>query len=350
MEEIVQKKVRVNGLDMHVAEKGNGPTILFIHGFPELWYSWRHQILYFADNGYRAVAPDLRGYGGTTGAPNEDVGKFSIMHLVGDLVMLLEELAPDEEKVYVVAHDWGAIIGWNLCLLRPDKVKAYAALSVYYSPRNPNPATRLPEYYRAIYGDDHYIWRFQVMFIFHLTLLLYIFWFWLNIYEQEVGDIEGEFEKIGVKEVMKKFLTYRKPAPLFFPKGKGFGDSGEDDDDSLPSWLSPEDLDYYADNFTKTGFTGGVNYYRALNLNWELLAAWTGAQVKVPAKYIVGDLDLVYNNKGAKEYIHSGELKKNVPLLEDIVVMEGVAHFLMQESPDEVNKHIHHFLKNHEKN
>ncbi|XP_047334685.1 bifunctional epoxide hydrolase 2-like [Impatiens glandulifera] len=170
-----------------------------------------------------------------------------------------------------------------------------------------------------------------------------------EILEQEVGDIEGEFEKIGVKEVMKKFLTYRKPAPLFIPKGKGFGDSGEDDD-SLPSWLSPEDLDYYADNFTKTGFTGGVNYYRALNLNWELLAAWTGAQVKVPAKYIVGDLDLVYNNKGAKECIHSGELKKNVPLLEDIVVMEGVAHFLMQESPDEVNKHIHHFLKNHEKN
>ncbi|XP_047334698.1 epoxide hydrolase A-like [Impatiens glandulifera] len=161
MEEIVHKKVRVNGLDMHVAEKGNGPTILFIHGFPELWYSWRHQILYFADNGYRAVAPDLRGYGGTTGAPNDDVGKFTIMHLIGDLVSLLDAVAPAEEKVYVVAHDWGAIIGWNLCLLRPDKIKAYVELSVYYSPRNPNPATRLPYYYRAIYGDDHYMWRFQ---------------------------------------------------------------------------------------------------------------------------------------------------------------------------------------------
>lgn len=323
MENIEHKNVKVNGLDMHVAEKGKGPTILFIHGFPEIWYTWRHQILYFAAHGYHAVAPDLRGYGRTTGAPTDDVGKFSMMHLVGDLVLLLDAVAPEEEKVYVVAHDWGAIIGWNLCLLRPNKIKAYVALSVYYAPRNPNPATRLPEYYRAIYGDDHYIWRFQ-----------------------EVGDIEAEFEKLGVRQVMKKFLTYRKPAPLLFPRGKGFGDSEGADDAAFSSWLTPEDLDYYVSNFSKTGFTGGVNYYRALNLDWEQLAPWTGVQVKVPAKYITGELDLVYNNKGSKEYVQNGGLKKNVPLLDEIVVIEGAAHFVNEERPDEINKLIHHFFNN----
>ena len=311
--------VDVNGLQMHVAELGQGPIILFIHGFPELWYSWRHQILYLAERGYRAVAPDLRGYGDTTGAPINDHTKFSIFHLVGDLIALIEAIAPNEDKVFVVGHDWGAIIAWHLCLFRPDKVKALVNLSVHYFPTNPQMNT--VDGLRAIYGDDHYVWRFQVP-----------------------GEIEAEFAPIGVKSVLKKFLRFRDSAPFYFPKGKGV-EAIPDAPIELSSWLTEEDLDYYSSKFEQTGFTGGVNYYRAFPINWELTAPWTGAQVKVPAKFMVGELDLVYHIPGAKDYIHNGEFKKDVPLLEEVVVLEGAAHFVNQERPDEISKHIFDFIQ-----
>jgi pimeloyl-ACP methyl ester carboxylesterase len=163
MEGIEHRTVKVNGINMHIAEKGQGPVILFLHGFPELWYSWRHQIVALASLGYRAVAPDLRGYGDTD-APAEPAS-YTSLHVVGDLVALLDTIAADQDKVFVVAHDWGAIIAWYLCLYRPDKVKALLNLSVAFTPRNP---TRKPlESLRALYGDDYYICRFQVLFRFN---------------------------------------------------------------------------------------------------------------------------------------------------------------------------------------
>lgn len=231
------KIVEVNGINMHVVEKGKGPFVLFIHGFPELWYSWRHQIIFMAKHGYRAVAPDLRGYGDTTGVPKDDPSKFSSLRVVGDLVELLNSIVPEEDKVFVVGHDWGALIAWNLCLLRPDKVKALVNMSVPFSPRNPK---RKPiESLKAIYGDDYYIVRFQ-----------------------EPGVMEAEFAKTGTKKVLEKFLTYRNPGPLYLPKGKPFDDSPV----ILPSWLSQKEVDYFASKYEQTGFTGGFNYYRALDL------------------------------------------------------------------------------------
>ncbi|CAL5393302.1 unnamed protein product [Camellia sinensis] len=321
MEGIEHKMISVNGINMHIAEKGKGPMVLFLHGFPELWYSWRHQILYMATQGYRAVAPDLRGYGDTTGPPVNDFTKFTILHVLGDIMALLDKIAPDEDKVFVVGHDWGAYIAWYLCLFRPDRVKAMVNLSVHFLPRSPT--MNFVDIFRGLYGDDHYVYRFQVP-----------------------GEIEAEFAQIGVRRVVKKFLTYRDPAPFLFPKGKGFGDVNSPDTQViLPSWLSEQDVDYYASKFEKNGFTGGINYYRVIHQNWELTAPWTGSQVKVPVKFVVGDLDLVYNIPGAKEYIHNGEFKKDVPLLEEVVVMEGVAHFLNQEKPEEINKHILEFIK-----
>ncbi|GER52165.1 alpha/beta-Hydrolases superfamily protein [Striga asiatica] len=315
MEKVEHRMVPVNGLNIHVADLGQGPLVLFLHGFPELWYSWRHQMAFVAARGYRAVAPDLRGYGDTTGAPLGDPSKFSTLHLVGDLVLLLGAIAPDEDKVFVVGHDWGAYIAWHLCLYRPDKVKALFNLSVAFIPWSPEMST--VEKARKLYGDDYYICRFQ-----------------------EPGEIEAEFEKLGTKEFFKNMFAYRTPGPLYFPKGKGFGYSAE----RVP-WLTEEDLDYYVSKFEKTGFTGAVNYYRAFGLNWELNAPWCGAVVKVPAKFLIGDLDLTYHVPGAKDFIHKGGFKKFVPLLEDVVVLEGAAHFVNQERPDEVNEHIYAFLK-----
>ncbi|KVH95065.1 uncharacterized protein LOC112527677 [Cynara cardunculus var. scolymus] len=316
MEGIDHKMISVNGINMHIAEMGQGPIVLLIHGFPELWYSWRHQILYLAAHGYRAIAPDLRGYGDTTGAPIRDPTKFTTLHVVGDLVALLETLGAD--KVFVVGHDWGALIAWRLSLFRPDKVKALVNLSVHFGPRNPR---RKPvETFRAAYGDDHYICKFQ-----------------------EAGEIEAVFASLGTEKVLKKFLTHRDANPFYFPKDKPFGDA-HDAPVILPSWLSQEDVDYYTKKFEQTGFTGGINYYRCFDLNWELEAPWTEAKISVPVKFIVGDLDLVYNIPGIKEYLHKGGFRKYVPLLEEVVVIEGAAHFITQEIPDKINKHIHDFL------
>lgn len=168
MEDIPHRTVNVNGLNMHVAEKGEGPVILFIHGFPELWYSWRHQIIALASLGYRAIAPDLRGFGDTDAPPS--VSSYTCFHVVGDLIGLLDVVASDQDKVFVVGHDWGALIAWYLCLFRPDKVKALVNLSVAFNPWNPK---RKPlEGLKAVYGDDYYMIRFQVHFSTYFSFVI----------------------------------------------------------------------------------------------------------------------------------------------------------------------------------
>ncbi|RWR76495.1 bifunctional epoxide hydrolase 2-like protein [Cinnamomum micranthum f. kanehirae] len=314
-EGISHRTVEVNGINMHIAEKGHGPPVLLLHGFPELWYAWRHQIAGLAARGYRALAPDLRGFGDTD-APSSNA--YSVHHIVGDLIALIDALELDQ--VYVVGHDWGAIVAWYLCEFRGDRVKGLVALSVTFRPRNP--AIRPLPTLRALYGDDYYICRFQ-----------------------EPGAAEADFARTGTATLLKILLTYRHPGPLIVPKG-GFVD-WPDKQLILPSWLSEKDIRYYAEKFDRTGFTGGLNYYRALDLNWELTAPWTGAQVKVPVKFIVGDLDLSYNTMGTKEYIDSGRFKKDVPFLEDVVVMKGVGHFINEERPDEITAHIHEFIQKH---
>lgn len=163
MDKIHHSTIPVNGINMHVAQISNtGPPILFLHGFPELWYTWRHQMLYLSSLGYHTISPDLRGYGDTD-AP-KSVTEYSVFHIVGDLVCLIETLGFD--KVFLVGHDWGAAIAWNFCLIRPDLVKALVNLSVVFSPRNP---VRKPiESMRKKFGNDYYICRFQVKKLFGL--------------------------------------------------------------------------------------------------------------------------------------------------------------------------------------
>ncbi|KAL5060948.1 hypothetical protein RYX36_032552 [Vicia faba] len=318
MEGIEHRTVEVNGIKMHIAEKGKeGPVVLFLHGFPELWYSWRHQIAALGSLGYRAVAPDLRGYGDTE-AP-ASVSSYTIFHLVGDVIALIDSLGVDQ--VFLVAHDWGAIIGWNLCLFRPERIKAYVCLSVPFLPRNPK--IKPVDGMRALFGDDYYICRFQ-----------------------EPGKAEAEFAKASPDLVIKNMLTSRNSGPPILPKeGTVVYNPEAARAKPLPSWLSQEDINYYASKFEKSGFTGGLNYYRNFNLNWELTAAWTGAEIKVPVKFITGDLDLVYVSMGTKQYIESGGFKKDVPNLEEVVIQKGVAHYNSQEAAEDVSNHIYEFIK-----
>ncbi|XBI17298.1 epoxide hydrolase 1 [Aegilops tauschii subsp. strangulata] len=304
------------GVRLHVAEAGpeDGPAVLLVHGFPDLWYGWRHQMAALAARGFRAVAPDMRGYGDSDAPPS--AGSYSIFHLVGDLVALIADLA--QPQVFVVGHDWGALVAWQLCLLRPDLVRALVNLSVAYHPRSSEGSPL--QVIRALCGEDHYMCRFQ-----------------------EPGVAEAEFALYDNSHKFKTVFGMRKPAPPILPKDKTFFDS-LDSDGTCPPWLSEEDISYYADKFEKTGFTGGLNYYRCMDLNWELSAPWTGAPIKVATKFIVGDLDVTYNVPGVKDYIHKGGLKASVPNLEDVVVMEGVSHFCNQEKPNEVSDYICEFF------
>ncbi|GMN25052.1 hypothetical protein TIFTF001_045925 [Ficus carica] len=314
MKKIEHKTIHTNGINMHVASIGCGPAILFLHGFPELWYSWRHQMLALSSLGYRCIAPDLRGYGDTDAPPSP--ASYTVFHIVGDLVGLIEQLGV--EQVFLVGHDWGAIIAWYLCLFRPDKIKALVNLSVPFFRRNPN--INFVEGFRAVLGDDFYMCRFQIP-----------------------GESEEDFSS-DTANVFRRIFANLDPKPPLIAKEIGFRGVYEDPV-ALPSWLSEEDINHFANKFNQTGFTGGLNYYRALNPTWELTAAWTGAQVKVPTKFIVGDLDLVYHFPGMKEYIHNdGGFKRDVPSLQEVIVMEGVAHFINQEKPREITSHIHQFF------
>ncbi|CAN1354905.1 Epoxide hydrolase A [Linum perenne] len=263
---------------MHIAEKGTkgNPIILFLHGFPELWFTWRHQILSLSTHNFHTVAPDLRGYGDTDSPiPSHE---YTCHHIVGDIVALIDHLEAD--KVFLVAHDWGAIIGWHLCMFRPDK---------------------------------------------------------------EVGVVESEISRGGVGEVLKRILSNKRVGPPCYSKDDPFRLKEKCE---LPCWISEEEFGYTVGKFEEKGFVGGLNYYRALDLSWELTGAWTGAKVTVPVKYVTGDHDLVYTTPGMKEYVHdSSGFKRDVPLLEEIVVMEGVGHFINQERPNEINEHIYHFFK-----
>ncbi|XP_058188358.1 uncharacterized protein LOC131305036 [Rhododendron vialii] len=313
MEKIKHSTVFVNGINMHVAEIGDGPPVLFLHGFPDLWYTWRHQMLSLSSRGYRAIAPDMRGYGDTDAPPS--AASYTAFHIVGDIVGLLDALGLD--RVFLVGHDWGAYMAWYFCLFRPERVRALVNMSVVFHPRSPS---RKPiQSLRAAFGDDYYMCRFQ-----------------------EPGEAEEEFSRVDTARLIKYFFLSRTPGPLCVPKEVGFGGSPHTPFD-LPSWLSEEDLNYYVTK--QKGFTGGLNYYRALDLNWELTAPWTGSQIKVPVKFIVGDEDMIYTTPGAKQYIHSGAFKKLVPFLEELVVMEGVAHFLSQEKPEEISAHIYDFIQ-----
>ncbi|CAN0878147.1 Epoxide hydrolase A [Linum grandiflorum] len=319
-EAIHHSTIPTNGIKMHIATTGPPTaksTILFLHGFPELWYTWRRQLLAIPSLGdYRCIAPDLRGYGDTD-APASPA-KYTAFHIVGDLVGLLDFLGV--EKAFVVGHDWGAAIGWNFVRFRPDRVRGLVNLSA--PPIRQSPVSDIHDVFKAVYGDDYYFCRFQ-----------------------EVGEAEEEFAKIETGKMITKLYTmFSKPDPPMVPKETGFHGLPDPPNSFLP-WLPKEDVDYYASKFSKTGFTGGLNYYRAFSLTGELMGPWSDCKYKVPTKFIIGDQDLCYHMPGLKDYIHSEEFKKEVPLLEEVVIMEGVPHFEMLVKPDEITQHIIDFVK-----
>jgi epoxide hydrolase A/B len=321
MSEITHRIVETNGIRMHVAEAGRGPLVVMCHGFPESWYSWRHQLTSLAAAGYHAVAPDMRGYG-QTDAPAA-IEAYTLLHLVGDIVGLVVALG--EEAAVVAGHDWGAPVAWHAALLRPDVFRAVIGLSVPFRPRgSTRPTTVMPQTDEAMF---------------------------YQLYFQTPGVAEAELGRDPRTTIRRLLYTGSGDLPI---RGDGTGLPGmvrrsggfleqTVDPETLPAWLIDADVTFYAGEYARTGFRGGLNWYRNIDRNWELLAPYAGALVSVPALYVAGDRDLVVRFPGMDQLIPN--LSKFVPQLRRTVMLPGCGHWTQQERAAEVNTTMLEFLK-----
>ena len=319
MSKFNERIVETNGISMNFAEAGSGPLVIMCHGFPESWYSWRHQLRALADAGFHAVAPDQRGYGKTT-AP-EAIDAYSIYHLVGDIVGLVHVLGDDQ--AVVVGHDWGSPVAWNCAMLRPDLFRAVASLSVPIGPRG----SRAPmQIMKQLFGDR----------------------FFYQLYFQTPGVAEHELQH-NVGETMRKMLMGasgavnrtsmlepRDPPPDSAYMLERMPDPGDD----LPAWLTAEDIAFYASEFERVGFRGGLNWYRNIDRNWELSGCLQCQQIRQPALFVTGTRDVVPYNQNAL-----AAMKTVVPNLAEPVVLENIGHWTQQEAPGAVNDALIGFLR-----
>jgi pimeloyl-ACP methyl ester carboxylesterase len=323
MTDATHRTVETNGIRMHIAEQGSGPLVVFCHGFPESWYSWRHQLRALAEAGFHAVAPDMRGYG-QTDRPQE-IEKYSLLHLVGDMVGLLDALGA--EQAVIAGHDWGAPVAWHAALMRPDRFRGVIGLSVPYRPRGPVPPTTvMPQ------RDDALFYQ---------------------LYFQAPGVAEAELERDATRTIRTILYSASGDAPRrdsggaadgvgMVPRQGGFL-TRMATPDALPPWLTEADIDVYAGEFARAGFRGGLNWYRNIDRNWELLAPFAGARVTIPALYVAGDRDLVVSFPGAAQLI--ANLAKFVPQLRRTIMLPGCGHWTQQERAGEVNAAMIDFLR-----
>lgn len=317
-EPTTRRDIAVNGITLQLTEQGSGPLLLLCHGWPELAYSWRHQIPLLAQAGYRVVAPDMRGYGGSS-APHA-IDAYAITDLVGDMVALVQALG--ETRACIVGHDWGAAVAWSAALMRPDLFQAVAALSVPHRPRHPKapPLSQL----RSAGLEDFY-------------------WFYFN----RQGVPEAEFER-DLGSAMRRVLVYGSgDAPagsglsLKVPPGRGFLDRSLDPP-ALPAWLSEVDIEVFAAAFRRSGLRGAFNWYRNIDRNWALMAPFQGAKITPPALFIAGTRDGVIASPMGR--VHLEQLVESVPNLRDKVLIPGGGHWIQQERPAEVSAALLRFL------
>lgn len=321
MADVTHRFIETNGIRMHIAEQGTGPLVLLLHGFPESWYTWEKQMAALAEAGYHAIAPDQRGYG-QTDRPAK-VEQYTQLHLVGDIIGLLDALG--EQQVFVVGHDWGASVAWNVALLRPDCVRGLIALSVPFSPRGQTSSITV---LRSVLGDGFYMSYFQ-----------------------QPGVAEAEFER-DVRTTMRRFFyAYSGDAAKNNPGAAGatFVSEGQGmldiliDSETLPAWLTEQDLDFFTAEFERTGFTGGLNWYRTMQLSWELMAPWYHAFIMPPTLFMAGESDITVNFPGTRNRI--ANMRAIVPNLKRTILLEECGHWIGQERPTEVNTAMIEFIR-----
>jgi pimeloyl-ACP methyl ester carboxylesterase len=330
MPAITHRSIETNGIRMHIAECGSGPLVVLCHGFPESWYSWRYQLTALAEAGFHAVAPDMRGYGNTD-RPKE-VDQYTMFHLVGDIVGLLDVIGA--KTAVIVGHDMGAFVAWNAALLRPDRFRAVVAVSVPFTPRGAHrPTSSMPRTKDSM--------------------------FYLLYFQSEFS--EPEFERDVRRTIRSLLYTGSADVPrptrdvTMVAHGEGWLPSFTNPE-TLPPWITEAEVDYYVKEFSRTGFGGGLNWYRNFDRNWELLAPFADAQVTVPALFIVGDHDLGaavisgmdqevgVDRTGTLDHIND-TFAKYVPKLWRTVVLPDCGHWGQQEEVALFNKALIEFLR-----
>ena len=348
-ERFTSRTVTANGQRIHLVEAGHGPLVLFVHGFPEIWYSWRHQLTALADAGYHAVAIDQRGFGRSSKPPH--IHDYRITELVADVLGVVEAIGA--KTATVVGHDWGAPVAWTAAWTHPEVFTSVVGLSVPFAgrglvamPTSPFGERRPSEVERWLAGPD---------------LIFYQEYFTIP------GLMEREFERDarGWLERLLYFGSALWPAP---PELAGFEPTALSDDELAavlrqtplclrpgegyadrmppppPGALDPmctsEDLDHYTEAFERSGVTGGLNYYRCLDLNWELLAANEGRPLKVPALFIGGDRDVatIWSPTAIRDHA------KHAPRSRPPIVLDDCGHWIQQEHPKKVNSALLDFL------
>lgn len=310
--------IEANGITMRLAEAGEGPLILLAHGWPESWYSWRHQMTALAAAGYHVVAPDMRGYGETD--KPEDVDEYDIVHIAGDMVGVLDALG--EETAIMVGHDWGSIVAWNTVLLHPERFTALIAMSVPYGGR----AKQSPlESWKAAFGDNFY----------------YI------LYHNESGGVaEAEYDSNPRGLLSRLYLSPNSPreAPIVTDPLRSAG--GWIDrlgaPKELPAWLTAEDLDYVVSQFESAGFRGGVNYYRNFHRNWEITENLDGVKVNIPTLFIAGERDVVI--AGATQEQLTASMSRVVEDLRGVILIPEIGHWVQQEAAEQTNAAMLEFM------
>jgi len=324
MSEPVHRIIDTNGIRMHIAEQGTGPAVLLCHGFPELWYSWRYQLAALAAAGFHAVAPDMRGYGQTDAPP--EIDRYTLLHHLGDMLGLLDALGI--ERAVIAGHDWGAPLAWLAAQLRPDRFRGVIALSGPFGPRGlRRPTEIMPQ------GADDLFYQ---------------------LYFQLPGVAEVEFDH-DVRSTMRVMLysisgnatdlvgsVVDRNAPGMVSRNGGLLTKLLNPE-VLPPWLSEADVDFYVFEFARTGFRGGLNWYRNIDRNWELLAPFVGTNISVSALYIAGERDIVLSFPGVRQRI--ADMAKFVPQLRQTIILPGCGHWTQQERAPDVNAAIIDFLR-----
>ena len=309
-----QRRVAVNGISLNIAEQGEGPLVLMLHGFPESWYSWRHQFARLAAAGFHAVAPDMRGYGGSD-KPHE-ISAYNQVEVVADIIGLIPALGA--ETAVVIGHDWGAPTAWSAAAHHPDRVRAVGALSVPFSPRPEAPPLDMLR--EAFKGQ-----------------------FFYQLYFQEPGVAEAEFEA-DIRTALRKFLFLASgqsdPSALVAKRHDEDLLSGLPDPEVLPPWLTEADLDFYVGEFERSGFRGPLNYYRNHNLTWQLTEG-APAIIEQPALFAAGERDGVILM--AAEALR--KMPERVRNLRTNELLPGIGHWTQQEAPEAVNRLLVSFLQ-----
>lgn len=310
------RMIDTNGIKLRAAVQGDGPLVVMVHGFPESWYSWRHQLGPLAAAGFTACAIDVRGYGGSD--KPHPVEAYSMQNMTADIAGVIDALSPGQPAV-VVGHDWGAPIAWHTAVLHPNKVRGVAGLSVPYYALPPMPLNKI---FKSMFTDQGK--------------------FFYMAYFQDEGVAEAEFEA-DVRGSLRRlyFASSGDSHGRWGGREKPHGEAllvGLPDPDPFPSWLTPEDIDYFVGEFERSGFRGPINRYRNFERDWTLMNGVADRVIHQPSLFIAGERDMVLKMFGESDVV--ARMRENVSDLRGAHFIPRIGHWTQQEAPGETTGYL----------